>query len=259
MPAKTQTASDPVSPEEGGMTYWDKVALTRWGSYLTERERGLVLQGIQSAGKPALGIDMGCGSGRWSKLASESGWRMTCIDADQQSLSVCQRNLPQANCLLANPAVHAIPCQSNSAALLLCVEVAPVIDADWFPSEASRVLADGGVLVAVAWNRHSWRGLALRLKYRLAGTRDTGRFYSHPYSRLKERLTAAGFQVLYEEGLCWGPLGRTSNSALVPLFVTLERVLRLNRWVAWSPWVAFIARKTMNGDARTAIGKDAKV
>lgn len=244
MIARKTPDSATASPESEGMTHWDKVALTKWGAYVVNVERGLVLRGLELAGKPSVGVDVGCGSGRWSSLASEAGWRMTCIDADRQTLSLCQRNLPQANCVLADPGSRAIPCPSNSAALMLCIEVGEVIETDWFPSEASRVLGDKGILVAVAWNRHSWRGLACRLKYFLTGSPHAQHYYNHTYSRWKAKLAADGFEVLYQEGLCWGPVGRASDSFLAPLFVKLERLLRLHRLVAWSPWVAFIARRT---------------
>ena len=243
MSDKIELASAAVTLEGDGMTYWDKVALSRWGDYLTSIERRMVAQAIELAGAPGSGIDMGCGSGRWSKLAADKGWRMTCVDVDRESLAICQRNIPKAVCLLGNPADNTIPCPTQSAGLLLCIEVAPVFDADWFPSEAARVLGDGGILVAVAWNRSSWRGLACCLKQRLVGRPCPIRFYKRSYADSKNLLTDAGFQMLYEEGLCWGPAGRTSNSVLVPLYVKLERLLQLNRRVAGSPWVVFIARK----------------
>jgi SAM-dependent methyltransferase len=236
----------PVRPGEDGLTYWDKVARSKWGNYLTDVEKRVVGQGVKLAGKPSVGVDLGCGSGRWSKLASDAGWRMTCLDVEERTLSICQRNVPNANCLLADPGASTIPCPSNSAGLMLCVEVGPVVEADWFHAEASRVLHDGGILVGVVWNRRSWRGAACRLKYRLTKNPDGRKFYNHAYPPWKKKLTAAGFDVLHEEGLCWGPAGRASNSLLVPLYVKLERFLRLNRLVAWSPWVAFIARKTPN-------------
>jgi SAM-dependent methyltransferase len=243
MIVKSKSDSVPVSPGGDDMTIWDKVALTKWGKYVADTERGLVCRGIELAGQPASGIDLGCGSGRWSRMAAEAGWRMTCIDVDQRALSICQRNLPEAKYLLADPAVQAIPCQTSSAGLLLCIEVGPVIESDWFIPEVSRVLIKGGVLVAVAWNRRSWRGAACRFKYRLTGNPDGNKFYNHRYASWKARLRAAGFQVVYEQGLCWGPARRSSNSFVVPLYVTLERLFRLNRLISWSPWIAFIARK----------------
>jgi hypothetical protein len=125
--------------------------------------------------------------------------------------------------------------------------VAPAIAASWFVEETQRVLADRGLLLGVLWNRHSARGAVCRLKYRLNGGRDGRYFYTHSYGRWRRNLTAAGFQLVHEEGFCWGPFGRTSNSPLIPAFTRLERLLGLNRLVLWSPWIIFIARKTVGG------------
>ena len=234
--------SGPNSPEEDDFTYWDKVALTRWGKYVTSIEKRFVCQGIQLSGNPSAGVDVGCGSGQWSKLASDAGWRMTCVDVDPRALSICKRNVPEANCILAEAGSKEIRCQSNSAGLMFCIEVGPVVESDWFISEASRVLNHSGTLVAVVWNRRSWRGFAWRFKNRLQGNRHDC-FYNHPYSRWKQNLTEAGFNIVHQEGFSWGPLGRTSDSFLVPLYVRLEQALRLNRLIVWSPWIALIAKK----------------
>jgi hypothetical protein len=46
-----------------------------------------------------------------------------------------------------------------------------------------------------------------------------------------------------EQGYCWFPIRRTSNSRMVPLVTELESALGLRHLPSFSPWVAFIARK----------------
>src|SRR5207245_7711329 len=157
-----------VASEAPGLTYWESAATTKWGSYLTELERQSILQGQSLAGKPTRALEVGCEGGRWSKMLADLGWQMTCIDVNRQCLDECQRKAPHAKCILANPADRAIPCDSGAVALLLCIEVAPVIQSDWFLSEAHRLLGNNGVLVGVLLNRASWRGLLTRMKYRFA-------------------------------------------------------------------------------------------
>src|SRR5439155_4055080 len=83
------------------MTHWDRVAeTTSWGRYLTDVERQVVLRGEALAERPGHALDLGCGSGRWSKLLSERGWNMTCTDVNAQALAICRRNVPKAKCLL---------------------------------------------------------------------------------------------------------------------------------------------------------------
>src|SRR4051812_31276704 len=84
-----------------GVTFWEAVAESRWGKHLTEVERHAIIQAQSLAGKPARALEVGCEGGRWSKLLSDLGWEMTCIDVDPTRLAVCQERIPRARCLLA--------------------------------------------------------------------------------------------------------------------------------------------------------------
>ena len=223
-------------------TSWEKVALTRWGAYLSDVEQRAILQAQKLAGAPASALEVGCEGGRWSLMLAQMGWKMTCTDVNQEALAVCQKRVRAANCILVEPGSKTIPCGSNLFDLLLCIEVAPVIQSDWFVDEAHRVLKNGGVLVGVNWNRISPRGLLVRSARRMGLAR--GDFYKVSYPRLRSRLLAAQFRIVHEEGFCWGPFKRDSNSSLIPLFVKLERLLQLTKIVSVSPWIVFIARKT---------------
>ncbi len=224
------------------MTFWEKAATTRWGAYVSEVERRLIIQGQSLAAKPANALEVGCEGGRWSKLLADLGWMMTCIDVNAGSLAACREKLPKADCILANPSDKTLPCPSNSMALSLCIEVAPVMQSDWFPAEASRVLQVGGILVGMAWNSASLRGLASSANSKISH-RAGNEFYRGPYKKWKRSVCQAGFQIVREEGLCWAPFGRSSNSRLIPLATRLEAMLGLRRLIAYSPWVVFIARK----------------
>ncbi len=242
--------SEPVCPadvtqsELTEMTRWERIGyMTRWGRYLAEVEKKLILRGEEYAGNIGEGVDMGCGGGRWSKLLADRGWSMTCMDVDSADLAVCQRKVPSANCVLASKESTSIPVPTASARLMLCIEVVPIIEAQWFPPEASRVLQEGGVLIGVCINGQSLRAMASRLSNRIATGRKNYRFYQTSYSECRQRLERNGFEIMHEESCCWGPFSRESNSPFVPAFVKMERVLGLNRVVTWGPWIAFIARK----------------
>ncbi|MGH7945962.1 MAG: class I SAM-dependent methyltransferase [Opitutaceae bacterium] len=226
------------------MTYWDWVAQrTRWGKYITDVEREVVLRGSDYAGSPGRAVDLGCGGGRWSRLLADRGWEMTCIDVSNQTLSICRRNVPSATCILARTGDKAIPVASSSASLALCIEVVPLIEAAWFQPEAYRVLSEGGILIGVYINGRSLRGLASRLKNRLLHGQNSYDFYQSSYSDWKSRLLGVGFEMVHEESCCWGPFTRDSNSPFIPAFAKMERAIKLHRVVALSPWILFIARK----------------
>ena len=176
-------------------------------------------------------------------MLAERGWEMTCLDVSSQALAICQSNVPSAKCVLTRPRDRALPLESNSMSLALCIEVVPLIESEWFQSETHRVLADRRLLVGGYINGRSLRGLASRLKNRLLNGQSSYDFYQSCYSDWKERLLQTGFQMVHEESCCWGPFTRDSNSPFVPAFTRMERTLRLHRVLAFSPWVVFIARK----------------
>jgi SAM-dependent methyltransferase len=221
-------------------TYWERKAATRWGSYLTEVERQTLEFALQQFAEPNTAVDIGCEGGRWSQILSNLGWKLICIDVNPQTLAICRQRLPEADCILVRPDDKRLPVNDESADLILCVEV-PMVDHDWFFQEMFRVLRPGGVIVGTHNNRRSYRGLLANIA---AWFRGTPYYYETAYSQRRRVLKQLGFAIQGETGYCWFPFGRGSNSKLVPYCAALEKFLRLHRFAAISPWVAFAAKKT---------------
>ena len=59
-----------------------------------------------------IGFDLGCGSGRWARLASPRVGRLVCIDASLEALAVTGRNAP--DCLLLLASAGALPVRTAS-------------------------------------------------------------------------------------------------------------------------------------------------
>jgi SAM-dependent methyltransferase len=244
MTAHAEAAAAAITEDKPSTTYWDRVAeSTTWGRYLTEIEKRVILKAEGWARRPGNALDLGCGGGRWSQMLAARGWKMTCMDVSRPTLAVCKRKVGAANFILSSPEDRNLPVASNSADLALCIEVIPLIEADWFLPEVHRALSDRGLFVGVYINGQSLRGIAWRLKRRLLNGWDGTEFYRSSYSAWRRHLLWVGFEMLHEESCCWGPFTRDSNSPLVPACAKMERALRLNRVVTWSPWVVFIARK----------------
>jgi len=126
--------------------------------------------------------------------------------------------------------------------LLLCIEVQPVVQSEWFFGEAARVLVPGGLMVAVTWNSVSLRGAAATALGRLR-SQGSHPFYRHTYRSWRHSLIEHGFDVLTQRGLCWFPFGRASDSHLVPFVVRLEQSLGLARLPGLSPWIVVTAQR----------------
>lgn len=226
--------------------HFDKIAGHRWCSYLLELERRAICMAASIVAWPptrCAAIDIGAGTGRWSRLLADRGWDVTCIDVDQTALEVLQKKIPGATVVQVDKDTTFVPVVGPAADLVLCIEVAPVIESPWLAGELRRLLRVNGLFVGVHVNRASWRGLAVRLKYWLTGDWRKGVYYTSSYQDWRSKWIKSGFEFIHEEGYAWGPFSRESNNPLVTPFVWLERAMQLRRLVRFSPWVLFIARK----------------
>ena len=104
--------------------------------YITGIEKHAILLGQELAGPPTTAFEAGCDGGRWSKMLADLGWEMTCTDVNADALAVCRKRMPDARCIVAKPEDAGLAAEPDSTQLLLCIEVPPVIQADWFIPEA---------------------------------------------------------------------------------------------------------------------------
>ena len=222
-------------------TYCDKLARSRWGTYITEVEKRVMLKAHDlSSGKHDVALEIGCEGGRWSKLLADLGWDMICTDIDPDTLAICQKRIPQAKCILVGIEDETLPCESESLRLLLCVEVNLVIPSDWFISEAFRVLQDGGLIVGTFTNKLSLRGYFSNLVSLMKGISAS---YTVTYPSWRNKFCSQGFKMVHQEGICWFPFSRDSNSPLIPILTQTEYYLGLRRLPSLSPIIVFLAQK----------------
>ena len=174
-------------------TYWEKVASTRWGASIIEIEKRAILKAHDLSIKTATALEIGADGGRWSKLLVDLGWSIICTDINDKTLAICKKRIPTANCILTRPDESKLSCESESISLLLCIEVAPVIQSDWFISEASRVLHNDGLIVGVFWNLLSFRGFLVHTRDSFTGNFD---FYKFSYPLEKEVIIKRLFYPL---------------------------------------------------------------
>lgn len=65
--------------------------------------------------KDSIGMDLGCGSGRWAQVMAPKVKALHCVDASQSALKVAERNLAgQSNCFFHHASVDAIPLPDGS-------------------------------------------------------------------------------------------------------------------------------------------------
>lgn len=225
-------------------TYWEGVGQTRWGNYITEIEKKAILMAngiVQMVDSlPYTAIEIGCEGGRWTKMLADLGWKMFSTETNASVLAICQKRVPSAICFNVNANDQTLPFENEHASLLLCIEVPQVIQSSWFSSECCRVLKANGLVVGVFWNFLSIRGVYAHLRSTLTGSYD---YYKFTYAKWRKMMILRGFQFIHEEGCCWFPFSRSSESRLVPILTSMEKYVGLRKFVSLSPWVVFVARK----------------
>jgi SAM-dependent methyltransferase len=243
MPTSTEPNCTPPrgvsngAPVEDDATFWEGVAQSRWGRYVTAIEQEAVRAAAAAFEAPGAGLEVGCDGGRWTRLLCDRGWRMTATDINPRSLELCRQRNPSVSCILVDSHDRHLPADTGSMDLLLCLEM-PEIDSDWFLPEARRVLARGGILVGVHMNRCSWRG---ELSYRKAQLVGGKAYYRSAYPAFRRFVERCGLELLSQRGCCWPPFKRDSDSSWISLVTTLERWTGLQRVTALSPWIVFTA------------------
>ena len=237
---KPSDPASPIQPQNEELSFWEKVALTRWGKYVSRVEERMILNTESSIAAPRRVLDFGCGEGRWTKLLVERGWQAIGTDLDAKALAKYKTRNPSAQCILARGSETSLPVADGSVGMILCIELRAVLQSSWFVPETLRALAPGGVLCGIFHNRMSPRGF---LRSYVDQKKGLPSFYLMTYNRWRKDVIRQGFEIVHEEGLCWFPFSRYSNSRLVPICVSLERVAQLHRLPHLSPWVAFAARK----------------
>ena len=199
-----------------------------------------ILFAHETAGKIGDALEVGAEGGRWSRVLAERGWSMTCTDINGKALRVCQERIPTSECILVDQESTALPAKDDSHDMVLCIEVGEVLESSWFLSELDRVLRPGGQLVCVFQNRDSLRAL-FRRQYTNRETTDPQ--YNVGYADWRRRLRASGFSISKEEGMCWMPFPRSSDSRMIPFFTFFEKAAGLRRFTSLSPWITLVAKK----------------
>jgi hypothetical protein len=96
--------------ENDEIPYWEKMSTkSKYARYTSEIERLAILKAHSLAPRPVTALEIGCEGGRWSKLLSDLGWSMLCIDSNQSGLNICQKRIPTATCLLVSPDDSQLP------------------------------------------------------------------------------------------------------------------------------------------------------
>jgi ubiquinone/menaquinone biosynthesis C-methylase UbiE len=127
------------------VTYWEKAASTKMGSYLTNVEMAFFLKSINFSECHLVG-DIGAEAGKFSLLSAEKNVQVVAIDIDLPGLKRLRFKNKLVNVVLAD--ARNIPLKEDILDAAFMMEVIGYIpESDTVLSECSRVLKNGCLLV----------------------------------------------------------------------------------------------------------------
>jgi hypothetical protein len=68
-------------------------------------------------------------------------------------------------------------------------------------------------------------------------------YYEPSIEDIFAKLNSNDFEIVEIEGMNWIPLPLSSNSILVDIFKTIEKKIKLYRWINQSPWLMICVKK----------------
>lgn len=227
-----------VAQLHGEPNYWQRVALTRMGVYVTRVEEQFLEVALSELQGDSVLLDVGAGSGRLEFVLLRSAERVIATDVNRGDLELMENDERLGR---VHVGVHpSLPVQSESVQAVVAIEVPAASDKEWFKAECRRIVRPGGHIVVSVHNSRSYKGLWHAIR---AGARE-GRgekwarlYYQKSLSDHEGAWRAAGFRIVDRGGLYWAPLSRTSNSRWVGVISVIERLFGLRRLCSISPWV----------------------
>jgi ubiquinone/menaquinone biosynthesis C-methylase UbiE len=217
-----QTSSD-FSSE----THWEMAAKTKMGKYLTKIETDFISKSIDLSQESLSVMDVGAEAGRFSLLPQNSKVQVVSIDINAYALRRLKQKSRHVNIILAD--ARNLPLKDCVFDIVFMIEVLDYIpELDCALGECRRTLKSDASAILSFGNKSSIKACLKAMQ---------GKSYRHSYGEMMRCLSKAEFVVKRKLGYSWLPMGRTSNSNLLPVLAALEKIFGLRRIVRYSPWV----------------------
>jgi 2-polyprenyl-3-methyl-5-hydroxy-6-metoxy-1,4-benzoquinol methylase len=222
----------------GSPGYWDRVASTKMGLYVTRTESEFIDRSLRDRKLNAL-LDVGSGSGRLEATLLRHSRLVIATEIDADALSKVPEHRGLHPVLVSRDA-STLPVGDKSLDAVVCIEAPAASDTAWFRAECARTIKPGGSVIVLVHNALSYKGLVTRMraaKRKASGVKWAELYYQKTLSKHVASWQESGFKLRSTMGFYWAPLKRDSNSSWVNVMGAMERVLGLRRLAGWSPWV----------------------
>ena len=203
------------------------------GKYLTRVETDFIFNSVIPSQMHTI-MDVGAEAGRFSLLAADSNATVIGIDIDSYGLKRLKLKTKRVNVIEAD--ARKIPLKDETFDVIFMIEVLDYIpEVDEALRECHRTLKSNAPLILSFGNKSSFKSKLRELR---------GKSYRHSYGSVMQCLSKTGFAVRRKMGYGWLPLGRTSESRLVPFLAIIENLFALRRIPSLSSWVKVHAVKS---------------
>jgi SAM-dependent methyltransferase len=214
---------------------------TVMGRYIERIEKGFIDSSFEQSGI-ANCLDVACGRGRHSLLLSRKGIEVFSLDYDMPALVLLKERMDENakdRILIIRGDGIRLPFMEGSFDGILSNQFVGYVDIRIFLSECHRALKPDGYLLFNIANRHSYKNMI----FRKLNPESEYRFYGHSFNEVVALLAEFNFRVERTIGYNWIPFGRSSESRLIGVSATFERLLGLGKLPSMSPHVYYFARK----------------
>lgn len=203
----------------------------RMGFYKTKHELDFILHSLTK--DPLTILDIGGGTGRFALPLCKLGYKVTNIDIDPIAVELSKmKGIEESYC------INLEDFEGSGYDAVLAIEIFLVTKPELLMSKANQLLKGNGILIFVGSNTWSWRFYLHKLR------KNRSPSYHLNLLQYKELIQKYGFEICRIKGFHWLPFRVNSNNILIPFFEKIEKLFRLDHFLAQSPWLLFSCKKT---------------
>ena len=225
------------------MYHWDlenpKTYNNKMGYYKTLTEMNFIEKYVKA---PMDILDIGGGSGRFAIPLIKSGNNVTIIDKSPEAQKIALERFPEIDYKIGDFMELELDYE-KCFDIILSIEVLLYInDLKSYFNKIHRLLRNNGLFIFSVTNGSSWRYVLRRIKEIVKLDEDyhyTILSHKNYLSIIKE----CKFKIEDVNGFLWALCSYNSNSFWVNIYTSLEKVLKLDRYISQSPWLLYAVKK----------------
>lgn len=228
---------DDINPEQYDTRY---ERIPREG-YMHSHWYPLIASAISKYCKDKMVLDVGCGTGAYTRLIAESTDHVLGLDISRVMLNYAKSKHPDSDLALAD--AHHIPLATESTDIVVCIGLFEYIERATVLEEINRVLKPDSIAIIMCPSKYSTARMTAKIICKVLGREYFCREPS--YGEMLRLFKQSGLRVIefgMDDGLIWLPdfMDRVCGRKIYSL---IEKFFRISRRNPFSNLMLFIARK----------------